>query len=66
MKLLYYYYSSFTEVVFFLFTNMSFIYKHYKDKLYYAAILIYCKLLWCNVFITYLICLFATLADKME
>lgn len=27
---------------FFLFTNMSFIYKHYKDKLY-AAILIYCK-----------------------
>lgn len=25
---------------FFLFTNMSFIYKHYKDKLYYAAILI--------------------------
>ncbi len=66
MKLLYYYSSSFTEVVFFLFTNMSFIYKHYKDKLYYAAILIYCKLLWCNVFITYLICLFATLADKME
>lgn len=30
---------------FFLFTNMSYIYKHYKDKLYYAAILIYCKLL---------------------